>query len=111
MRRILASSIATGSLPGESRAHLVQLVSRQTGLAPQEVEARVNTAVTATREAADKARRGAILAGLVTAVSLVISFAAAWWGALQGGHHRDNAIPARFEYLPRRDFGTPRPQP
>jgi hypothetical protein len=109
--RILASSLATGSFPGESRTYLVQLVSQQTGLSQQEAETRVNNAITATREAADKARRGAILAGLVTALSLVISFAAAWWAALQGGYHRDNAIPARFDYFPRREFGTPRPRP
>jgi hypothetical protein len=111
MRRILSTSLATGSLTGESRTYLAQLISQQTGLSQQEAEARINAAVAATREAADKARRTTILAGLVTAVSLVISFAAAWWGALQGGHHRDNAIPARFDYLPRRDFGTPRPRP
>jgi hypothetical protein len=105
---MLASAIASGSLPGESRAYLAQLVSQQTGLSPQEADARINAAVTATREAADKARRGAVLAGLVTGLSLVLSFAAAWWAALQGGHHRDNAIPARFAYLPRRDFGTRR---
>jgi hypothetical protein len=106
--RILASTIASGSVSGDSRAHLVQLVSQQTGLPPQEVETRVNNAVTAARETADKARRSAILAGLVTAISLVVSFAAAWWAALQGGHHRDNSIAARFNFAPLREFGRPR---
>jgi hypothetical protein len=106
--RILASTLASGSVSGENRAYLVQLVSQQTGLPPQEVEARVNNAFTAARETADKARRGAILAGLVTAISLVVSFAAAWWAALQGGHHRDNSIAARFNFAPHRQFGTPR---
>ena len=50
----------------------------------------------AVKEAADKARRAAVLTGFVTAASLVVSLGAAWWAALRGGHHRDNQIPARF---------------
>jgi hypothetical protein len=106
--RILAASVAEGNLSTENRTYLVQLVSQQTGLPQQEVETRVNNAVTATREAADKARRAAVATGLVTAVSLIISFAAAWWAALKGGQHRDNQVPARFEFAHRRSFTTPR---
>jgi hypothetical protein len=47
-----------------------------------------------TREAANTVRRGAILTGLVTAMSLFIALAAAWWAALQGGSHRDQSINA-----------------
>jgi hypothetical protein len=106
--RILAASLAEGGLSTDNRTYLVQLVSQQTGLSQQEVETRVNNAVTATREAADKARRTAVTTGLVTAVSLVISFAAAWWAALKGGQHRDNQVPARFEFAQRRSFTMPR---
>ncbi len=106
--RILAASLADGGLSADNRTYLVQLVSQQTGLSQQEVETRVNNAVTATREAADKARRTAVTTGLVTAVSLIISFAAAWWAALKGGQHRDNQVPARFEFARRRSFTTPR---
>ncbi len=106
--RILAASLAEGGLSADNRTYLVQLVSQQTGLSQQEVETRVGNAVTATREAADKARRTAVTTGLVTAVSLVISFAAAWWAALKGGQHRDNQVPARFEFAQRRSFTTPR---
>jgi ABC-type spermidine/putrescine transport system permease subunit I len=38
------------------------------------------------------------MTGLVTAISLLVSFAAAWWAAMQGGEHRDNAVPARFAF-------------
>lgn len=61
----------------------------------------------ATREVADTVGRGAILPGLVTAVSLFIALAAAWWAALQGGRHRDKSINATL-------FGArtwPRPRP
>ena len=50
----------------------------------------------AAKEAADKARRAAILTGFVTAAGLLVALGAAWWAAMRGGHHRDNSIPARF---------------
>jgi hypothetical protein len=100
--RLLVRSVASGSVSNDDRSYLAQLVSQQTGLSQQEAEARVNAAFNAAREAADKARRAAILTGLVTAISLIVSFGAAWWAALKGGQHRDNAVPARF------DFGTRR---
>jgi hypothetical protein len=107
--RILATSVANGNLSTENKAYLVQLVSQQTGLPPQEVETRVTNAVTAVREEIDKARRATILTGLVTAISLIVSFGAAWWAALKGGQHRDNSVPARFEFGTLRNFGTSRP--
>jgi len=102
--RILARSVATGSLSDQNRTYLVQLVAQRAGISQPDAEKRVNEAFNAAREAANKARRAAILTGLVTAVSLIISFGAAWWAAMKGGHHRDNAVPARF------DFGR-RPRP
>jgi hypothetical protein len=105
--RILAGSVASGSVSTEDRGYLAQLVSQQTGLSPQEAEGRLNAAINAAREAANKARRAAILTGLVTAISLIVSFGAAWWAALKGGQHRDNAVPARFDFGPRRYGAKP----
>ena len=105
LSRLLASSIATGHLSDQSRAYLAQRVSQLTGLPQPQAESRVTEALNATRTAADKARRAAVLTGFVTAASLVISLAAAWWAALKGGQHRDNAVPARF------DFGQNRRRP
>jgi hypothetical protein len=107
MSRILASSVANRSLTAENRAYLVQLVSQRAGISQQEAERRVDQAFTAAREAADKARRSAVLTGFVTAASLVLSLGAAWWAALRGGHHRDNSIPARFEFGDHRRRITP----
>jgi hypothetical protein len=98
MSRILASSVANGSLSTPNRAYLVQLVSQRAGISQQEAERRVDEAFNAARQAADKARRAGILTGFVTAASLVLSLGAAWWAALRGGHHRDNSVPARFEF-------------
>jgi hypothetical protein len=97
---IFGRSIANGTLADTDRSYLTGLVAQRAGIPRDEAEKRIQTAyaeaVRATREAADKARKAGIVTGLVTAMSLMISLAAGWWSALQGGHHRDNAIPARF---------------
>lgn len=98
MSRVLASAVASGSLSDQNRNYLAQIVAQRTGLSQQEAERRVNEAFTAAREAADKARKAAILTGFVTAASLIISFGAAWWAAMRGGQHRDNSVPARFAF-------------
>jgi hypothetical protein len=100
--RILTAAVARGSLSEPNRAYLVQLVAQRAGISQQEAEKRVNDALTAAREAADKARRAGVLAGLVTGVSLIVSLGAAWWAAIKGGQHRDNSVPARFAFGQRR---------
>ena len=107
MSRILAGSVASGSLSTQNRAYLAQLVSQRAGISQQEAERRVDEAFNAARQAADKARRGGVLTGFVTAASLVLSLGAAWWAALRGGHHRDNSIPARFQFGDHRRRITP----
>jgi len=102
--RIVARSVTAGSLADNDRSYLASLVAQRTGLPQAEAERRVNETIAeatrATREAADKARRAAVLAGLVTAISLMVSLAAAWWAAQKGGHHRDQRVPARFAFVP-----------
>jgi hypothetical protein len=102
LSRLLTSSIAVGPLSDQNRAYMAHRVSQLAGLSQQEAEARVNEAIAATRRAADTARRAAVLTGFVTAASLVISLAAAWWSAVKGGQHRDSGIPARFDFGRRR---------
>ena len=98
--RIMAKSVTVGSLAPNDRTYLSSVVAQRTGIAQPEAERRVDEAYAeaarATKQAADTARRTALLAGFVTAASLLISLAAAWWAGIRGGHHRDNAIPARF---------------
>jgi hypothetical protein len=98
MSRLLSSAVATGSLSGESRAYLVQIVAQRAGIPQQEAERRVDQAFNEAREAADKARRVGILTGFVTAASLLLSLGAAWWAAMRGGNHRDHSIPAKFAF-------------
>ena len=102
--RIVARSVTAGSVADSDRSYLATLVAQRTGLPQAEAERRVNETISeatrATREAADKARRAAVLGGLVTAISLLVSLAAAWWAAQKGGNHRDNRLPARFDFGP-----------
>jgi hypothetical protein len=102
MSRILAGAVANGSLRDQDRAYLVQLIAQRSGVSPQEAEKRDNDAFNAARAAADKARRAAILTGFVTAAGLIVSLGAAWWAAMKGGQHRDNSVPARFDFTTRR---------
>jgi hypothetical protein len=102
LSRILASAVASGSLTAENRTYLANLVAERSGVSQQEAEKRVDDAITAARTAADKARRAAILTGFVTAAGLVLSLGAAWWAAIKGGEHRDNSVPARFQFDRRR---------
>lgn len=105
LTRIFVRSMAAGSLSPNDRTYVSSLIAQRTGMSQQEAERRIDTvyaeAVTATKQAVDTARRSAILAGLVTAASLLVSLAAAWWAAVRGGHHRDNAIPAHFTTIMR----------
>jgi hypothetical protein len=102
MSRILASAVASGSMTEPNRTYLAQLVSQRAGIPQAEAEKRVNEALNEARAAADKARRAAVLTGFVTAASLILGLGAAWWAAHKGGHHRDNSIPARFDFDRRR---------
>ena len=100
--RIMASSVASGGLTSENRAYLAQVIVQRTGLPQSEAERRIDAAVNGARQAADKARKAAVLTGFVTAAGLILSLGAAWWAALKGGQHRDNSIPARFAFAPHR---------
>jgi hypothetical protein len=107
MSRVLASAVANGSLAGPDRTYLAQLVAQRAGIPQAEAEKRVDDALNAARAAADKARRAAVLTGFVTAASLILSLGAAWWAAWKGGQHRDNSIPARFDFAQNRRLTTP----
>jgi len=98
--RILATGAANGSIPAEDRSYLARIVSARTGLAQPEAEARVNevlakaeatakAAEAEARNAADKARKGAMLLAFLTAATLLVGAGAAWWAARLGGTHRD----------------------
>jgi hypothetical protein len=89
-------SAAQGSMSADDRAYLARMVQARTGLAQPEAEQRIDrvlVTIQSAREkakaAADRTRRTAVVAAFITAVSLVVSAAAAWWAAGLGGCHRD----------------------
>lgn len=97
--RILAQGAVTGSVSDADKAYLGQLVSQTTGLPPDQANARVTEVMTAidnarqqAATAAENARRTGVLAAFLTAASLLVSAAGAYWAAQQGGNHRDKQV-------------------
>jgi len=94
--RIFARNAVKGELSPEDQAYLAQMVSRETGLSEADAKTRVDTvlaefrsAVQAARDAAEKTRKFGLLLTFLTAATLAVSAAAAWWAATRGGEHRD----------------------
>ncbi|MGE0008854.1 MAG: hypothetical protein AB7S92_25145 [Parvibaculaceae bacterium] len=92
----------SGEIASADQTYLTQLVARQTGLAEPDAKTRVDTvvadyrnAVTAAQEAAEKARKFALLLAFALAATLAVSAGAAWWAAVQGGEHRDQKFDLR----------------
>jgi hypothetical protein len=94
--RILANGAAAGEVSADDRTYLAQLVASNTGLPADQAQARVDQVMTAiddaktkAADAAEAARKTAVLAAFLTAASLLVSAAGAWWAASKGGRHRD----------------------
>lgn len=94
--RIFTQAATTGTISDADRAYLATLVSQQTGMPPDQAQARVNDVTTAidkarqqALDAAETARKTAVVGAFIVAASLLISAAAAFWAAQKGGNHRD----------------------
>lgn len=102
--RIFRTAIDNRSLTQRDRDYLAQVVATRTGLPEAEAQRRVDEAVkeaqtleVKAREAADKARKTAVISGFMAAASLLLGLAAACVGAALGGRHRaENLSPAFF---------------
>jgi hypothetical protein len=99
--RILLMGAADGSLSSDDRAYLVRVVAARAGLSPADAEKRVEalsaqmkTSADKARAATETARKAGILLAFLTAASMVLGAAAAWWGAGVGGRHRDEKFDA-----------------
>jgi len=95
---VIAAAVAAGYLSPAQKSYLAGLVAQRTGMSTTDAEKRVDQTFDEARKAADKARKGAIVAAFVTATALMIGLAAAWYAAQRGGHHRDRNLPARFPW-------------
>ncbi len=103
--RIVAQGAIAGSVSDTDRAYLGQLVAQTTGMPADQANARVGEVMTAIDNAkveaarvAENARRTGVLAAFLTAASLLVSAAGAFWAAQKGGNHRDKgtAFPEVF---------------
>ena len=94
------NSIRTGTLPAEDVRYVGQVVAQRTGLTQQDAEKRVvdtyarvqaklNDAQTAARDAADKARKASAYTALWLFISLLIGAFVASLAATYGGRRRD----------------------
>jgi hypothetical protein len=88
-KAVLASAVASKEIAANDRTYLAQLVTSRTGVPAAAATTRVDEAVASIKASLDQARRGAVLAAFLAAVSLALGAAAAWWAAREGGKHRD----------------------
>jgi hypothetical protein len=94
--RILAQGALSGSVSADDKTYLGQLVATNTGLPQDQANARVDQVMKAmddakakAADAAEAARKTAVLAAFLTAASLLISAVGGYWAAMKGGRHRD----------------------
>ena len=95
--RILAEGALGDGVSDPDKAYLAQVVASNTGLNTDEANARVTEVLASVDKAkadaaaaAETARKTAVLAAFLTAASLLVSAAGAYWAAQMGGNHRDN---------------------
>jgi len=95
--RIFAqAALGDGVVADEDRTYLASVVAANTGLTPEEAQARVDQTIAnveAARQEAIKAariaRNTAIIGAFLLAASLLVSAIGAFWAAQKGGNHRD----------------------
>jgi hypothetical protein len=90
--RVLAKAAAGGAMSPDDRAWLAGVVAARTGVAPADAQSRVDSTVTAARDAADKARKSAAAASVFTALALLIGALIACVAAALGGQQRDEHL-------------------
>ena len=103
MGRIFASTLKTGQLDARDRTTLTAMVMQQTGLPQADAEKRVDesyadlkTAEQKARDAAEQARKAALITAFAAAATLLLGCAAACAGATSGAHHRRESATIAF---------------
>ncbi|MDB5623638.1 MAG: hypothetical protein JWR39_2201 [Devosia sp.] len=95
--RIFAqAALGDGTVVEEDRAYLANVVAANTGVTPEEANARVDQVIANVEQArqdaletARTARNTGILGAFLLAASLLVSAIGAFWAAQKGGNHRD----------------------
>jgi hypothetical protein len=103
LSRVFTSVIRNRELTARDRDYLTQVVVARTGASEDDARRRVTEAVNeardleiAARQAADQARKSAVLAGFTAAAALLIGLAAACVAAVFGGRQRDDNLPVQI---------------
>lgn len=97
--RILAKELSPGGVPPADRAYLIQLVSAQTAVSPEDAQKRVDEAISQVqaaelraRQEADAARKAATATAIFTALAMVVGAFVASIAAALGGRRRDEHL-------------------
>src|SRR4029079_19167168 len=95
MTRVFAASLKSGQLDARDRTMLVQMVMQRTGMPQAEAEKRVDDAYTElkaaeqkARDAADAARKAALITAVAAPATLWLGCGAAGAGATAGAKNR-----------------------
>jgi hypothetical protein len=95
--RIVATSVANGSLAAPDRTYLAQMIAARTGISEPDAQKRVDDAVAkakeaaeAAKQAADAARKAAASFSIFTALSMLVGAFIACVAAALGGSQRDD---------------------
>lgn len=97
--RIFVNALANGKLEQGDRDYLASRLAARANISEPDAQKRIddayaklNQAKETAKQAAEKARKLAILAAFLTAAGLLVSAVAAWWAAGMGGAHRDEEM-------------------
>lgn len=96
---ILSASAVSGTINADDKAYLSGQIATRAGIPAAEADkriteamAQVSAAAEQAKQAAESARRTGVLIAFLTAASIAIGAAAAWWAATMGGNHRDQGV-------------------
>ena len=97
--RVFTTAVLDGALNDADRQYLTTTIAARAGLDEAQAQQRVDAlladaqaAEAEARQAAETARKVAMIAAFVTAASFLVSAVGAYYGATLGGNHRDNQI-------------------
>src|SRR5262249_53584209 len=90
--RIISSGLGHSGIAPDDRSYLVRLTAARTGLTQPDAEGRVTQVLREANAAVANARHSGVILTFMTAVSLLLAAATAWYAALLGAEHRDQKI-------------------
>jgi hypothetical protein len=98
---LIADSVSNRQMNADDRTYLSNEIARDTGITPEQAQQRVDAAIADAKAAADKARKAGLILGFLTAATLLVSAAGAFFAAGLGGKHRDEGTEF-LEWFPKR---------